>query len=79
MRDIHEAQCLVSPNHERNGDLFFDYYFDMKLHMTKNYRIILETEHFYISVEADGIQKIAKAGSIDSIANEDEWIDSYYE
>ena len=67
------------PNHGEKGDYFFDCYFDMALHITENHRIVLETENYFISVETGGVYKIPKTGLVETIAREDEWLESFYE
>ncbi len=61
--------------HDSVEDLFLDCYFDMAIHLCGNYRYILETEHFYLSVEAAGVFKLNKTGSVESIEKDGEWID----
>ena len=62
--------------HDSVGDLFLDCYYDMAIHLCGKYRYILETEHFYLSVEAAGVFKLDKTGPVESIEKDGEWIDS---
>ena len=36
---------------------FFDLFHEIAYHVTEGYRIVLETEHFYISLGHDGVVK----------------------
>lgn len=67
------------PNHGEKGDYYLDHYFDMALHITENHRLVLETENYFISVETGGVYKIPKTGPVETIAREDEWLESFYE
>lgn len=61
--------------HDSVGDLFLDCYYDMAIHLCGNYRYILETEHFYLSLETAGVFRHDKTGPVESIEKEGEWID----
>lgn len=65
------------PNHGEKGDYYLDHYFDMALHITENHRLVLETENYFLSVETGGVYKIPKTGPVETIAREDEWLESY--
>lgn len=69
---------LGRPRHDRDGDLFFDYYHDMALHLTADFRIVLETENYYLSIETIGIFITEKNGPVQTLARDGEWLDSYY-
>ena len=47
----------------------------MAVHLCGQYRLIMETEIFYLSLESAGVIKLDKSGPIASIANDGEWID----
>lgn len=58
-------------------DSFFDCYHDLAYHVTHGYRMILETENFYISISADGVLKEKKMVSIDAYEKPDECIEPF--
>lgn len=62
---------------DANEDYFFDYYFDMTLHLTRKFRIVLETENYYVSMEGQNIFLVEKKGPIDSIAYDYEYLESF--
>ena len=39
---------------------WLDVFHDIAYHVTEGYRIVLETEHFYISLSHDGVTKTDK-------------------
>lgn len=55
---------------------YFDVFHDIAYHVTEGYRIVLETENFYISLGHDGVIKTKKECSIEEFAQKDEWLDS---
>lgn len=69
---------LGQPKYQDKGNCFFDCFCDMMLHITQSYRLILECENYYISIQADGIVKSEKDGDISSIEKDSECIESYY-
>ncbi len=70
---------LGEPKDNSNGDLFLDcYQEEITLYLTKDFRYILETEHYGISVEYDGIYLLNKTENIVSLAKEGEWLESYF-
>ena len=64
---------------DSDDDYFFDCYSSpvLSFHTMKPYRIILETEHFYISLESDGVTKSGKTGGIETIQRPGEGIEPY--
>lgn len=57
------------------GDACFDCYYDMAMHLSGRNRFLMETAHFYISLEVSGVSLIIKEGGIESIQRENEWIE----
>ena len=43
-----------------DGNAFFDCYHGIVFHVSDGYRIVLETEHFYISLSSEGVSLDAK-------------------
>ncbi len=61
------------------GELFLDcYQEDITLYLTKGFRYLLETEHYGISVEYNGIFLLHKTDDVAALENDGEWLDSYY-
>ena len=56
---------------------FLDCYHDLAYHVTKGERIVLETEHFYISLDSDGVSKSKKTSAIKEFERPGEWLDSF--
>ena len=56
---------------------FFDCYHDFAYHVTEGYRIVLETEHYYISLGVSGVSLYEKKGSIEEFEEDGEWLDPY--
>lgn len=56
---------------------FFDCYHDLAYHVTKGYRIVLETEHYYISLASTGVIISDKNRSIEEFEEDGEWLDSF--
>ena len=54
-----------------------DVFHDIAYHVTKGYRIVLETEHYYISLSHDGVTKTAKNCTIEEFEQDGEWLDSF--
>lgn len=54
---------------------YFDWRYDLSYHVTEDYRIVLETENFYISLEHDGVIKSPKQCSIEEFAQTDECLE----
>ena len=59
------------------SDEFFNIFDELAYHVTKGYRIVLETEHFYISLGHSGVIKTEKNCSIEEFALENEWLDPF--
>ena len=59
------------------ADAWFDKFHDIAYHVTEGYRIVLETEHFYISLSHDGVTKTNKNCTIKEFEQEGEWLDSF--
>lgn len=73
---VEKAYC-GQPKYQSEGNVCLDCYFDMALYITKGYREILETEHYYISIQHDGVVLLDKMGPISTIEGPNEWIDSH--
>ena len=56
---------------------WFDCYHDLAYHVTEGYRMVLETEHFYISLGHDGVTKHLKICSIEDFEQDGEWLDPF--
>ncbi|MBR5270327.1 MAG: hypothetical protein IKU21_07480 [Anaerotignum sp.] len=56
---------------------FFDCYHDLAYHVTEGYRIVLETENYYISLGISGAELCEKTGDIEEFEQAGEWLDSY--
>lgn len=69
---------IGQPNYDRSGAYFFDYYYDMAIHLSDSHRLILETDHYFICLQADGVFKYEKNGTVESIQCGGEWIDCCY-
>ena len=70
-----EKVYLGQPEYHDEGNYFLDCYYDMTVHLCGQYRLILETASFFLSLESSGVIKLDKTGPIDSIAHDGEWID----
>lgn len=62
--------------YDEYGDACFDCYYDMAMHLSGKNRFLMETEHFYISLEVTGVFLTNKEGNIESIQRENEWLES---
>jgi hypothetical protein len=61
-----------------HGDnAWLDVYHDIAYHVTEGYRIVLETEHFYISLSHDGVVKTDKNCTIKQFEQNGEWLDPF--
>ena len=61
-----------------DGDnAWFDIFHDIAYHVTEGHRIVLETEHFYISLSHTGVTKTEKNCTIEEFEQEGEWLDSF--
>lgn len=56
---------------------WLDVYHDIAYHVTEGYRIVLETEHYYISLSHDGVIKTEKNCAIEEFEQDGEWLDSF--
>ena len=56
---------------------WFDVYHDIAYHVTEGYRIVLETEHFYISLSHNGVTKTEKNCTIKEFEQNGEKLDSF--
>ncbi len=61
----------------KDANAFFDCYHDLAYHVTRGYRIVLETEHFFISLGASGVNLSEKTGSIKEYEEPGEWLDPF--
>jgi hypothetical protein len=59
------------------ANAFFDCYHDLAYHVTEGERIVLETEHFFISLDVHGVSKSEKTASIKEFERSGEWLDSF--
>lgn len=59
------------------ANAFFDCYHDLAYHVTDGYRIVLETENYYISLGAGGVSLHEKKTSIDAFAAVGEWLEPF--
>jgi len=57
------------------ANAFFDCYHELAYHVTEGHRMVLETEHYYLSLGADGILKDKKTRAINDYAHEGEWLE----
>lgn len=60
-----------------DANSFLDCYHDLAYHVTKGERIVLETEHFFISLGDEGVIKSEKTSSIKDFEKAGEWLDSF--
>ena len=58
------------------SDEWFDVYYDIAYHVTAGYRIILETEHFYISLSHGGVTKAEKNCTVKEFLQDGECLES---
>ena len=56
---------------------WLDVFHNIAYHVTEGHRIVLETEHFYISLSHDGVTKTEKNCTIEEFEQEGEWLDSF--
>lgn len=56
---------------------YLDCYHGITYHVTEGERIVLETEHFYISLEACGVTKSPKTCGIKEFEYPGEWLDPH--
>ena len=73
--EIIEKVYLGQPEYHDGGDYFLDCYYDMAIHLCGQYRLVLETENYYLSLETAGVIKLDKSGPLESIEKDGEWID----
>lgn len=60
-----------------DANAFFDCYHGIVFHVTDGYRIVLETEHFYISLSSEGVSLDAKTGSLGEYQKPGEWLEPF--
>lgn len=60
-----------------NSDAFFDCFHDVALHTKNGYRIILETEHYFIFLNAAGVSRTDKTCSAAELVGPNEEIISF--
>lgn len=63
--------------HIEGANAYFDLFHDIAYHVTEGYRMVLETEHFYISLGHDGVIKSKKEGSIQEFEKENECLNPF--
>ncbi|MBQ7567108.1 MAG: hypothetical protein IJT18_08300 [Oscillospiraceae bacterium] len=56
------------------ANAYFDYYHGITFHVADGYRIVLETEHFYISLGVDGVTLDEKTVPVKSYERPGEWL-----
>ena len=61
--------------YEDEGNSFLDCYHDLAYHVTEGHRLVLETEHFYLSLDVRGVSKCEKTSSIKEFEQPGEWLD----
>lgn len=61
----------------KNANAFLDCYHDLAYHVTLGYRIVLETEHYFISLGALGVSLSDKTESIKEFMEPGEWLDPF--
>ena len=59
------------------ANAWLDVYHNIAYHVTEGHRIVLETEHFYISLSHDGVTKTDKNCTIEEFEQDGEWLDSF--
>ena len=63
-----------------NGEnSFFDCYHELAYHATERRRIVLETEHYYISLRVSGVSIDEKNSAIEEFEEKGEWLRPYIE
>ena len=61
-----------------DGDnAWLDTFYDIAYHVTEGHRIVLETEHFYISLSHNGVSKTDKSCTIKEFEQDGEWLSSF--
>ena len=65
------------PEYDSNEDAFLDCYHDLAYHCTPGCRIVLETEHFYISLGTDGAVLREKNCTIEELQKPGECLCAY--
>lgn len=66
------------PEYGESEDYFFDCYFDMAIHLTRNTRLVFECDTCFISLESDGVFEVEKKGDVDTIKKEGEYLESFW-
>lgn len=61
---------------DMDTESFLDCYHELAYHVTEGERIVLETEHFYIPLDANGVSKCEKTLSIEEFEQPGEWLDN---
>ena len=61
----------------KSENAFFDCYHDLAYHVTVGYRIVLETEHYFISLGSSGVSLSDKAGTIKEFEEPGEWLNPF--
>ena len=59
------------------ADSYFDCYHDLAYHVTEGKCIVLETEHYYISLDVHGVSKCTKTTSIKDFEKPGEWLEPF--
>lgn len=62
-------------DHVDGTNVYFDIFHELAYHVTDGYRMVLETEHYYISLGHDGVIKSEKKCSIEDFAQKDEFLE----
>ena len=70
-----EKVYLGQPEYHDNGNYFLDCYYDMAIHLCGQYRLVLETDSHYITLETTGVFKLDKTGPVETIEKDGEWIE----
>ncbi|MBQ7647415.1 MAG: hypothetical protein IJS94_09110 [Clostridia bacterium] len=61
----------------KDTNAFFDCYHDLAYHVTPGYRIVLETERYFISLGASGVSLSDKTCGIKDFEEQGEWLDPF--
>ena len=57
---------------------FLDYYNELAYHVTVGCRMVFETEHYFISLSANGVTLSDKDSSIEELQEHGEYLENHY-
>lgn len=69
------AVYLCSPTESEGEDMLTDFCFEMAVHLTKGYRLILETENCFLVLQTEGVTKRPKRGDVGTLRRANELIE----